>query len=121
MHIKRAYNGVAVWAKPPVRDRGGAIGFAPPAGGSAAPAIGRDGLIGQEDPIGRRAGLPEHVDRDAAARVPVAADPQPARGEEIAERLADLDGAALVEGAVVAEAEEIELEALGFDEPGIRT
>ena len=47
--------------------------------GSAAPAIGRHALVGQPQALRRRAGLPEHVDRDAAARIPVAADAQPAR------------------------------------------
>ena len=44
-----------------------------------AAAIGRDALVGQPQALGRRAGLPEHVDRHAAARIPVAADAQPAR------------------------------------------
>ena len=43
------------------------------------PAIGRDALVGQPDALRQPAGLPEHVDRHAAARVPVAADPQPFR------------------------------------------
>ena len=47
------------------------------------PAIGRDALVGQPQALGRRAGLPEHVDRDAAARIPIAADAQPA-GRDLA-------------------------------------
>ena len=42
-----------------------------------APAIGRHALIGQPQPLGRRAGLPEHVDRKSAARITIAADAQP--------------------------------------------
>jgi len=37
-------------------------------------AIGRDALVGHPHALGQFAGLPEHVDRDAAARIPVAAD-----------------------------------------------
>jgi hypothetical protein len=43
-------------------------------GGSSPPAIGRDALIGDPHALGQSAGLPEHVDRNAAARIPVAAD-----------------------------------------------
>ncbi len=49
---------------------------------SAAAAIGRHALVGQPQALGRRAGLPEDVDRDAAARVPIAADAQPARRQQ---------------------------------------
>jgi len=42
------------------------------AGESSSP-VGGDALIGQPQAFGWRAGLPEHVDRHAAARVPVAA------------------------------------------------
>ena len=45
----------------------------------AAPAIGRDALVGHPDALRQLAGLPEHVDRHAAARIPIAADAQPAR------------------------------------------
>ena len=61
-------------------------------------------LVGQPDALGQPAGLPEHVDRHAAARIPVAADPQPLRLEQAGEPLADADRAVLVERAVVAEA-----------------
>src|SRR6185437_14434352 len=43
--------------------------------GVSAPAIRRDALVGQPQALRRRGGLPEDVDRDAAARVPVGADP----------------------------------------------
>ena len=45
----------------------------------APPAIGRDALVGHPHALRQSAGLPEHVDRDAAARIPVAADAQPFR------------------------------------------
>ncbi len=41
---------------------------------SAAAAIGRDALVRRPDILRQFAGLPEHVDRNAAARIPVAAD-----------------------------------------------
>jgi hypothetical protein len=42
---------------------------------SLAPAaIGRDALLGNPQPPGQFSGLPEHVDRNAAARIPIAAD-----------------------------------------------
>ena len=58
------------------------------------------------------AGLPEHIDGHAAARVPVAADAQIVRLEKASEPLADRHRAVLVEGAVVAEGGEVELERL---------
>ena len=44
--------------------------------GSAPAAIGRNALVGNPHSLGQLAGLPEHVDRNAAARIPVAADAQ---------------------------------------------
>ena len=49
---------------------------------SAAPAIRRDALVGHPDALRQLARLPEHVDRNAAARIPVAADAQPLRLEQ---------------------------------------
>lgn len=91
--------------------------LAPP---SPPPAIGRHALIRQPDALDRRAGLPEDVDGDAAARVPVAADAQPFRLQQVRQALADGDGAVLVEGAVVAEAGQIQLQALRLDQPVAR-
>src|SRR6516165_7945367 len=65
--------------------------------GSAAPAIGGDTGIGQPQPGRRLAGLVEDVDRDAAARVPIAADPQPLWGEGVDQPPGDREGAILVE------------------------
>ena len=66
------------------RGRGGRLG---PAAAAHRPlssaAIGRDAGIGQPQALGRLAGLPEHVDRHAAARIPVAADAQPARRQHL--------------------------------------
>src|SRR3569833_2076886 len=74
----------------------------------AAPAIGCDVLFRHPEPFRQLAGLPEHVDRNAAAGIPVAADAQPFRLDLVGDALADHDGAILVEGAVVAKAREIE-------------
>jgi hypothetical protein len=60
--------------------------------------------------------LPEHVDRHAAARIPVAADAQPARRDLLGQPLADHQRAFLVEGAVVAETAEEELQRLALDQ-----
>ena len=79
---------------------------------SAAPAVCGHPLIRQPQ-VGRGcAGLPEDVDRDAAARIPIAADPQPARLPSPRQPLADADRAVLVERGVVAEAAEEQLERL---------
>ena len=45
----------------------------------AAPAIGSDALVGHPHVLRKLSGLPEHVDRHAATRIPVAADTQPFR------------------------------------------
>ena len=82
---------------------------------SAAAAIGRDAGIGQPQPVGRRAGLVEHVDRHAAARIPIAADAQPARRERRDQPAGDAERAILVEGAVIAERAEKELQRLALD------
>ena len=66
---------------------------------SSASAIGRDALVGQPQPVGRRAGLVEHVDRDAAARIPIAADPQPVRRDRSDQAARDAKRAVLVKGA----------------------
>ena len=48
----------------------------------AAPTIGGDALVGHPDALRQLAGLPEHVDRHSATRIPVAADAQPFRLEQ---------------------------------------
>src|SRR3954462_12056477 len=69
----------------------------------APSAIGRDTLLRPPQALRHVAGLPEHVDRDAAARIPVAADAEPFRLDLSGDALADGHRAILVEGAVVAE------------------
>src|SRR6516164_1752897 len=64
--------------------------------GSAAPAIGGDTGIGQPQPGGWRAGLVEDVDRDTAARIPIAADPQPLWGERLDQPAGDRERAVFV-------------------------
>jgi len=61
--------------------------------------------------------LPEHVDRDAATRVPVAADPEPCRLDQLDDAFADGNGRVLVECTRVAEACEIKLERLRLEQP----
>src|SRR5258708_40083032 len=75
-------------------------------------AIAGDARIGQPQVRGRLAGLPEHVDRHAAAWVPVAADPEPARCQHLGGPLADRERTGLVEVGVIAEAAEIKLQRL---------
>ena len=48
-----------------------------------APAIGWHALIGDPDASGHRAALPEYVDGNTAAWIPVSADPQPGRLKEL--------------------------------------
>ncbi len=74
-------------------------------------------LVRQPEAGRRRARLPEDVDRDAAARIPIAADAQPARRHRRHEILGDAKRAILVESAVIAIAAEIELQRLRFDQP----
>src|SRR5262245_62178464 len=80
-------------------------------------AIGRDALVRQPHARRQLARLPEHVDRHAAARIPVAADAQVFRGQQRDELFADGDRAVLVKAADVAEAGEIELERFRLEEP----
>src|ERR1700749_3982745 len=87
---------------------------------SAAAAIGSDALIGNPDPLRRFTALPEYVDRHASAREPVAADSEPPRLEHSHEVLADAHRAIFMERAVIAEAHEIELQRLRFDDPSVR-
>src|SRR5690606_6851426 len=58
--------------------------------------------------------LPEHVDRNSATRIPVGTDPQPFRGEQVDDAFGDMDRAVLVEGAVIAERVQEELQRLRF-------
>ena len=72
-------------------------------------SIRRDALIGDPDGFGWFAGLIEHVDGNAAARIPVAADAQPLGVDEISDAPRNGDGAIFVEGSVVAEGTEEKL------------
>ena len=83
-----------------------------PRAGSAAGAVGCDALVGEPEIFWGLAHLPEHVDWDAAARIPIAADLQKPRLQQRGEALADRDGAILVERAVIAKTVEIELQRL---------
>src|SRR5579872_5875500 len=84
---------------------------------STPPAIGRNALIGNPHSLRQFSGLPEHVDRNAAAWVPIAADAQPFGFDLRGDTLADGDRAVLVKGAVVTEARNIKLEGFGLEQP----
>src|SRR5207237_4067373 len=83
--------------------------------GSAPSPIGGDALVRDPEAGRRRAGLPEDVDRNAAARIPVAADAQPSGLHLLRQPLADADGDILVEAAMIAEPPQEQLPRLGFD------
>src|SRR3546814_7075479 len=61
----------------------------------------------------------EHVDRDAAARIPVAADAEPDRRHLRHEPFRDADRAVLVKGGLVPEGAEIKLQRLAFHEAAV--
>src|SRR4051812_7370493 len=63
-----------------------------------------------------RARLPEHVDRHAAAGIPIAADAQPLRLHLGKQPLTDAERYVLVEPAMIAESAEEQLQALAFDD-----
>ena len=83
--------------------------------GSARP-VGGDALVGKPYALQRLAGLPENVDRNAAARIPITADPQPPRAHLVEQPLPDPDRHILVEAAVIAERAEEQLQALRLDD-----
>src|SRR3546814_18002313 len=57
---------------------------------SLTPApIALDTLIGHPQPLGRWSRLPEHIDWNAAARIPIAADPEPPGLHPLEQALAD--------------------------------
>src|SRR5215510_181131 len=76
----------------------------------AASAIGGYALIGHPHALRQFPGLPEHIDRHSAPRIPVAADAQPFRPEQLEQFLADRDRAVFVESAMITVAVEIEFE-----------
>src|SRR4051794_7149847 len=82
----------------------------------SAATVWRDALVGQPQALGRLARLPEDVDRNAAARIPVAADAQPLRLHFLNQALAYADRHVLVEACMVAERAEEQLEALALDD-----
>src|SRR3981189_2474927 len=66
-------------------------------------AIGRDALVGNPHALWQSSGLPEHVDRNAAARIPVAADAQKFRLDLGCDPFADHDRAVLVKRPMMCE------------------
>src|SRR3546814_17988962 len=83
---------------------------------SLTPApIALDTLIGHPQPLGRWSRLPEHIDWNAAARIPIAADPEPPGLHLLEQALADPHRAILETGGVVAAAAQKQLQRLGLD------
>jgi predicted MFS family arabinose efflux permease len=82
-----------------------------------AAAIGCYALIRNPHALRQFAGLPEHVDGNAAARKPVGADAQPFRFDLGGQAFADRHRAVLVKRAVIAEACDIKLQRLRFQQP----
>src|SRR5450432_1393810 len=84
---------------------------------SSPSAIGRDALIGNPHAIRQFAGLPEHVDRNPAARIPVAADAQPFWFDFTRDPLAEHHRAVLMERAMIAKARDKKLQGFRFQQP----
>src|SRR3982751_2359882 len=84
---------------------------------SPASAVRRDTLIWNPHSLRQLAGLPEHVDRNAAARIPVAADAQPFRLDLGCYSFADHDRAVFMERAVIAKARDIEFQGFRLQQP----
>src|SRR5690242_16086734 len=80
----------------------------------SATTIGGDALVWQPQALGGLTRLPEDVDGNPAARVPVSADPQPSWLHLFGQALADPDRHVLVEAAMVAKGAEEQLEALAL-------
>src|SRR6202035_3654523 len=99
----------------PYRGRGRPLDRSLPA--SPPAAIGRDALVGYPHSLRQSAGLPEHVDRNAAARVPVAADAEPFRLDFGRYPLSDRNRAVLVERTMIAEARDIEFQGFRLQQP----
>src|SRR5690348_973017 len=87
---------------------------------SSSSAIAGDVLVREPEARGRLSRLPEHVDRDAAARIPIAADAQPMRLHFRDQPFGDADRAILVKAGVVAEGGQEQLQRLGFDDRILR-
>src|SRR3984893_5712582 len=77
---------------------------------SSPSAIGCDALIGNPHSLWQFAGLPEHVDRNTAARIPVAADAQPFRLDLGCNPFSGRDGAVLMECPVISKTGDIQLQ-----------
>ena len=61
--------------------------------------------------------MPENINRNAAARVPIAADSQPPRIKQGRNLFADAQRAVFMKTAMIAEAGQEEFEALAFYQP----
>src|SRR5271154_3730084 len=84
---------------------------------STPAAVGGDPLIWNPHPLRQFSSLPEHIDWNAAARVPVTTDPQPLRLDRSRNSFADRDRAVFVERTVIAEARDIEFQRFRLQQP----
>ena len=69
----------------------------------AATAIGLNTLVRYPQTLRRLARLPEHINRNAAAWIPIAADAQPMRLHLRKKSLANANSAVFMKGGVIAE------------------
>jgi len=81
------------------------------------PAIGRNPLIRNPHALRQLSALPEHIDGNAAAWVPISADAKPLRFDRSRDPFADGNRAVLVESAMVTETRDIEFEGFRFQKP----
>src|SRR5690606_42073069 len=77
--------------------------------------LGGDSLIGEPKAFRRQAALPEDIDWNPAARIPITSNSQPSRRGFGEKSLPNPDRHILVKARVVAECAKKKLQALGFD------
>src|SRR5438132_13594427 len=80
------------------------------------PAVRGDARFGQPDAVWQFAGLPEHIDGNAAARVPVAGNAEEFWLDRPDDALADCKRAILVKRGMIAEARQKQFQRFGFDQ-----
>ena len=67
------------------------------------PTIGRHALIGDPYAVWQRPGLPEDINGNTTAGIPISANPEPLGLQEIGKTARNGDSAILVEGTVISE------------------
>jgi hypothetical protein len=76
----------------------------------AAPTVSGNALIRNPSVLGDRAILPKYINRHATARIPIATNAQPARGQQFDQLFANIDCSGLVKRLMVAKTVQIQLE-----------